>query len=425
MKLPWNRKYLIIAFHVIVTILAIYVLKYGIDFLAYILQNLVSIRDNILSGISWIISNTIVIILAFVFSYLLDPVVEFFQIKYDMFSIKFSIKKFIKNNSYNDDKYKEKTRFQGTLITYIIIFLAMFTLGGALVISINRVGSGSFIENLTLSVTNSVESFQSDLFKFYEKLEEFSKKNNIYEDYIAPKINDGVRIFTSFLYDLGNNTISIITAFGNGTINVLLSLVVCFYFLKDKHTIKKKFSSVCEAFLPKRVYSFNKNVLSDIHAVFSGYIRGTLLDASIMSVLISMSLYLIGVRFSMAIGIIAGFSNVIPYFGALMGFSLAIIISIVSGEPMQALYSTIAMFILQQIDTVFIVPKVVGESVKLSPILVIIALSIAGNLFGLWGMVFAVPVFATLKLFATRMYDRQITKKNLLVAMKTNHHSNN
>ena len=168
----------------------------------------------------------------------------------------------------------------------------------------------------------------------------------------------------------------------------------------------------------KKVYSFIKNSLGDIHAVFSGYIRGTLLDASIMAILISIGLSLINVKFAFIIGFISGFSNIIPYFGALMGFILAISVSLISGQPMQAVYSTIIMLILQQVDTIFIAPKVVGESVELSPVLVIIALSVAGQLFGLWGMVFAVPVFATIKLFASRIYERQKMKKEVEILFK-------
>lgn len=427
MKLPWNKKYLNISFHVIATILAIYVLKYGVDFLVYSLKNLVVIKDNILGGIGWIISNISVVILAFVFAYLLDPIAEFFQNRYDLYFSKYFTKKNKVSELESDDirEIDEKPRFQGTLITYIIIFSIIIILGSILVISINRVGNGSFVDNLTLTVTNSVESFQNDLLRFYDRVEEFINNRNIYDDYIAPKINDVVRVFSSFLYSIGNNAISIITALGNGIINVLLSLVVCFYFLKDKAIIKRKFSNFCEIFLPKRFYKFSRNILGDIHAVFSGYIRGTLLDASIMSVLISIALSMIGVKFAVLIGMIAGFSNVIPYFGALMGFALAIIVSIVSGEPMQAVYSSIAMFVLQQIDGVFIVPKVVGESVELSPILVIIALSVFGNLFGLWGMVFAVPVFATLKLFGGRVYERQKIKRDLKLAMKNGIEENN
>ena len=85
-----------------------------------------------------------------------------------------------------------------------------------------------------------------------------------------------------------------------------------------------------------------------------------------------------------------------------------------SGTPIKALYAAIIIIILQQLDGIVIGPKIVGDSVKLSPVLVIIALAIAGELFGLWGMIIAVPVFATIKLFAQRFYYRQKLKKELI-----------
>lgn len=422
MKLPWNKKYLIIGFHVVVTLVMIYALKYGIDFLAYVLKNLGIIADKVQSGIGWFLSTIIVIVIAFVFAYLLDPVVEFFQKKYDKLYDKhlkqkvenLKSKKINKKHKKAIETKDEKGRLEGTLLTYATIVLVFIILSTVLVNSISSGGSGNFVENVTTSIKTSVSGFQQDLINFYNKIEASLINNDIFEQYISPHINKIAKSFTSFIYDIGNNTISIISAVGNGIINVLISIVICFYFLKDKKSIKKSLENVGETFLPKKFYTGLKNSLGDVHAVFSGYIRGMLLDASIMAILISIVLSAIGLKFAVIIGIIAGFSNVIPYFGALVGFLLAICVALISGEPMQAVYATVGMLVLQQVDTIFIAPKVVGESVELSPVVVIIALSIAGNLFGLWGMVFAVPVFATIKLFASRIYQRRRLKKQLL-----------
>ncbi len=421
MKLPWNKKYLIISFHVVITLVMIYALKYGIDFLAYVLKNLSTIINNIQSGISWFLSTIIVVVIAFVFAYLLDPVVDFFQNKYENIYEKYLKEKFnnIKNNinlkkkNNKNIKIKEKGRLEGTILTYLVILLIIVIISTVLVNSISNSGAGSFLENITNSIKNSIYGFQQDLTRFYNKIDGELISNETFEEYISPHLNKITKTFTSFVYDIGNNIISITTAVGNGIINVLISIVVSFYFLKDKKVIKTKLENVCIVFLPKKFYNRLKDGLGDIHAVFSGYIRGMLLDASIMAILISIVLSLIGLKFAVIIGIISAFSNVIPYFGALVGFILAICVALISGEPMQALYASIGMLALQQIDTIFIQPKVVGESVELSPVIVIIALSIAGNLFGLWGMIFAVPVFATIKLFASRIYDRRKIKNNM------------
>ncbi|MFR4986902.1 MAG: AI-2E family transporter [Lachnospirales bacterium] len=421
MKLPWNKKYLIISFHIVVTLVMLYALKYGIDFLAYVLKNLGTIFENIQNGISWFLSTIIVVVIAFVIAYLLDPIVDFFQNKYEKIYETYLKEKVenIKNKRVNKkrsnkkEKIQPKGRLEGTILTYLSIVLVIVILSAVLVNSISKSGAGSFIDNLASSIKTSINGFQQDLTKFYNKIEGQLISNDIFENYISPHLNKLTKSFTSFVYDIGNNIISIITSIGNGIINLLISIVICFYFLKDKKIIKTKLENICITFLPKKFYDTLKDGLGDIHAVFSGYIRGMLLDASIMAILISIVLSAIGLKFSVIIGIISGFSNVIPYFGALVGFLLAISVAFISGEPMQALYATIGMLALQQVDTIFISPKVVGESVELSPVIVIIALSIAGNLFGLWGMVFAIPVFATIKLFASRIYTRRRLKKQI------------
>ena len=411
MKLPWNKKYLIVSFHIIVTLVMIYALKYGIDFLAYILKNLGTINQNIQDGIKWFLSTIIVVVLAFVFSYLLDPVVDFFQNIYDKYlkdKINIKIKK--KNKKTN----KEKGRLEGTILTYSTIILILVILSTLLINSINKSGAGSIVDNVTKTIKTSILGFQEDINNFYNEIDGKIVSSEFFDEYIAPHLTKITRTFTSFIYDIGNNIISIIKEIANGILNVVISFVISFYFLKDKEDIKQKIDNVCMTFLPKRFYTKLKYGLGDTHAVFSGYIRGMLLDAFIMATLISIVLSIIGLKFSIIIGIVSGFSNVIPYFGALVGFLLAISVAFISGEPMQALYATIGMVALQQVDTIFIAPKVVGESVELSPVVVIIALSIAGNLFGLWGMVFAIPVFATIKLFASRIYERRKLKKELL-----------
>ncbi|WP_317368006.1 AI-2E family transporter [uncultured Tyzzerella sp.] len=421
MKLPWNKKYLIISFHIVVTLVMLYALKYGIDFFAYVLKNLGIIFENIQNGLSWFLSTIIVVVIAFVLAYLLDPVVDFFQIKYEKVYDKYLKEKIekVKSNKKNKkrrnkkEKVETKGRLEGTILTYLSIVLVVVVLSMVLVNSISKSGAGSFIDNITTYITTSISGFQQDLLKFYNKIDGELISNEIFEEYISPHLNKITKSFSSFVYDIGNNIISIITNIGNGIVNVLISIVICFYFLKDKKVIKEKLENVCITFLPKRFYTVVKDGLGDVHAVFSGYIRGMLLDASIMAILISIVLSAIGLKFAVIIGIISGFSNVIPYFGALVGFLLAICVALISGEPMQALYATIGMIALQQVDTIFIAPKVVGESVELSPVVVIIALSITGNLFGLWGMVFAIPVFATIKLFSSRIYKRRRLKKQI------------
>ncbi len=422
MKLPWNKKYLIIAFHIIVTVILIYSLKYCIDFLVYVFSNMSVILGNISSILKWISSVFSVVIIAFIIAYLLDPIVEFFHRRYVRYILpklkdnKKKVKLLKKKKQKNTNNIEIRTF--GTIATYAIFLIFFIIIMYILVMKIKSSGSGNnILENITSSIKNSVSVFVNDFSNIYYKIESYLKTEGIF-DYISPQLNKFIALITNFISGMANGMIDIITSVANGIINIIISIVIAFYFLRDKATIKNKFEEIGITFLPRKIYRFIKNSLGDIHAVFSGYIRGTLLDASIMAILISISLSAIGVNFAVIIGFISGFSNIIPYFGALMGFILAISVSLISGEPINALYSTIVMLILQQIDTIFIAPKVIGESVELSPVLVLVSLFAAGKIFGLFGMIFAVPVFATIKLFATRIYERKKIKKEALKSFK-------
>ena len=276
-----------------------------------------------------------------------------------------------------------------------------------LIDKINGNSQEDFIENVIDFVNNTF----SDFSVIYENFEKFSKERGIY-GYVEEYMNSFTKELTYFVSNIGNGIVDFIYSFGSGFLNILIGFVIAFYFMRDKESIKYKFNEIFNAFVPHKFNKTIKNIFSDIDAVFSGYIRGQVIDASIMSVLIGGSLYIIDVDFAIIIGIVSGFANIIPYFGAVIAFVLAIIVTLLSGETIKALYAAIIIIVLQQLDGIVIGPKVVGESVKLSPVMVIIALAVAGELFGLWGMILAVPIFATIKLFAQRFYYRQKLKKN-------------
>ena len=107
---------------------------------------------------------------------------------------------------------------------------------------------------------------------------------------------------------------------------------------------------------------------------------------------------LLGVKYAVLLGFIIGLLNIIPYFGAIVGVIIAIIITIFTGGLGQALWMALIVIVLQQIDANIINPKILGTSLNLSPILVIFAVTVGGTYFGVIGMFLGVPVIAFLKL---------------------------
>ncbi len=131
------------------------------------------------------------------------------------------------------------------------------------------------------------------------------------------------------------------------------------------------------------------------------------MDAAIYGLLVSITLSILGMPYAFFIGFVSGFCNLIPYVGAFVAFTLSITIGLFSGNPMLAVYAAVAIFVLQQIDSIYIYPKCVSSNIDISPLLVILALTVGGSLFGVVGMLFAVPVTSLIKLLLGQFIDAQ------------------
>ena len=150
-----------------------------------------------------------------------------------------------------------------------------------------------------------------------------------------------------------------------------------------------------------------KRIFREVYSVFSGYLSGQMLDASIMAMLFSVTFMIVGLPHGVLLGLISGFSNLIPYFGAIMAFILAVFAGLLSGTPAKALYASILILLLQQVDSIFIVPKAVGRKVEMHPVLVLLSLAVFGRMFGFGGLLFAVPLGVLCKNFVLWLYERK------------------
>ena len=132
--------------------------------------------------------------------------------------------------------------------------------------------------------------------------------------------------------------------------------------------------------------------------IFFKFISGQLIDAVVVGILVTIAMSIIGVRYSILLGFMIGLFNIIPYFGAIIAVAISVLITIITGGLSQALIMAIVVIILQQIDSNIINPKIIGNSLEISPLLVIFAVTVGGAYFGVLGMFLAVPVAAVLKI---------------------------
>ena len=375
MRLPWNRKYMEISFHVVITVLILAVMV-GILFRLPDAKNVISetARDflAVFSPVFW----------AFFFSLLLEPLVSFWQRVCEKQGAGASV----------------NSRKMGTVFAYLTAGLFLFLLGSVLA---QRVGNADIQEIITQMV-EYIRRTGDILVLLNLKLAEMGVLSNVegilsfWTEQATTWAEMKLMQFTNTLPHIGGNLLDII-----------IGLAAAFYLLMEKEAFFSVCRSFSSVFLGERFTHMVRRGLQESYTVFSEYLSGQILDASIMTILFSAAFLLVGLPHAVFLGIVSGFSNLIPYFGAVVAIILAVVSGLLSGTPVKALYGAGLILLLQQIDSLFIVPRTVGKKVELHPALVILSLAVFGRAFGFWGLLLAVPLGALCKNFLFRLYERK------------------
>ncbi len=196
-----------------------------------------------------------------------------------------------------------------------------------------------------------------------------------------------------------------LTEYAKGAINVVTSIfnifvsfIVSVYLLAERKRILDFLKKLTKATCKKDTYQMISKYFNKSNEVFFSFIGGQVLDAFVVGVLTSIAMSILGVKYSVLLGFMIGLFNLIPYFGAIVAVGTAIIITVFTGGIGQAALMAVVVIILQQIDANIINPKIIGDSLSISPLLVIFAVTVGGAYFGVLGMFIAVPVFTVIKL---------------------------
>lgn len=186
----------------------------------------------------------------------------------------------------------------------------------------------------------------------------------------------------------------------NALLNILLVPVIAFFLLNETGILRKKIRDV----IPRDMLPHLNTAWSNISSTLSSVFRGQAIVAGVLALLYIIGLSIVGLKASIAIGLVAGICRIVPYFDVIVGgiLSLLIIISDFSGWG-QVIGVAGVFLTVQAIDGMIITPRVVGGGAGLHPLLVILSVLSFGHLFGFWGILFAVPVVAVAKVIITQV----------------------
>lgn len=178
-------------------------------------------------------------------------------------------------------------------------------------------------------------------------------------------------------------------------VNVLLALVFALYLLAKKEVVTAHLKNLAVTVLPPQNARRLLHVVTLTKQTFTNFVTGQLTEAVIIGVLCFLGMLILGIPYAGAVSAFVGATALIPVFGAWIGGGVGALL-ILLADPAKSLWFVVFLLILQQVEGNLIYPKVVGKSVGLPGLLVLMAVTLGGEAFGIGGMLFSVPVCAVL-----------------------------
>lgn len=203
----------------------------------------------------------------------------------------------------------------------------------------------------------------------------------------------------NYIYDLLKGMVSGIYSFFSKALIIVFAPILAVYIINDWEKIWLAFLNL----LPPAAKRDLTMLFSKIDAVLIAYLKGHLLVATLVGIFTGLAAVVIGVGYALVIGIIAGISNLVPYFGPILGGIPALILALAQSSR-AGIYMLIAIILIQQIEANLITPKIISEKLGMHPLAIVFSLLAGGELWGILGMLIAVPLVAILRIVLSYLY---------------------
>ncbi|MFA4931075.1 MAG: AI-2E family transporter [Patescibacteria group bacterium] len=274
-------------------------------------------------------------------------------------------------------------RLAAVTLICVIIFIIFALIGGVIL--------PPMIEQFGQLVTELPGKLQN-----YLTANDTENKIKLFHDWLVEKdLVDGFTRALELIYQqISNLSATIINqTFGviSGAIGIFTIIALTFYLLLEEEGIR----SFLLAVLPVKSQISAFKIWQKASVKTGNWLRGQLLISFTIGLLTYIGFSILGVKYPLVLAVIAGIANIVPYIGPIAGAIPAVLIALVQ-SPWLALGVIIVALLIQQIDSQFITPRIMGKFVGLSPVTIIVALLIGGTLAGVWGVILAIPISATI-----------------------------
>jgi len=318
---------------------------------------------------------------------ILSPFLMAFLIAYFVNPITRRINRLLFRESVNK-KYEKLHKIISLIIAYMIVIGFILLLLNFVIPQV--ISSISELVKQSPAMITSVQSFLSNL------SEDFPSINF---DAIEDFANDSLPTFLDYFKATMGNIVPWLYSAGISIISWLLNIVLAFviscYLMWDKNNLLNSAKRIVRAFFSKDTADKIISIAKECNTIFSGFIIGKAIDSLIIGILCFILMFILRLPYGALISLLVGVTNMIPYFGPLIGAIPGTLILLII-NPSQALIFVIMVFLLQQFDGAILGPKILGDSTGLQPIWIIFAITVGGSIAGVLGMFLGVPVVAVI-----------------------------
>ncbi|MEN2768868.1 AI-2E family transporter [Ornithinibacillus xuwenensis] len=247
----------------------------------------------------------------------------------------------------------------------------------------------NYVQQLWKDVTTSIEN--SFLGPYYD---------NAY-DWVVSNFSDIPGIVGSYIGNAFEGIQNVASTVTNFVVVLVTFPIILFFLLKDGD----RFKAYCLKLLPPKFRKDVNQILDNMDAQVGSYIQGQIIVATCIGILLYIGYLIIGLDYAITLAIIAAITSVVPYLGPTLSIIPAAIIAIVD-SPFMLLKLAIVWVIVQFLEGNFISPNIMGKTMKIHPLTIVIVLLVAGNLFGIIGVILGIPGYAILKVLVAYFYNK-------------------
>ena len=303
-------------------------------------------------------------------------------------------------------KRMKKVKLKHTLSVLIALLLFLIAVGGLMVLLIPSVIDSA------RNMYQSFSSYRGNLERYLNNINNFLAKLQIDTSRFSDTIEGWLGKAGEMIMKNMDKVLSTSVSVGSGFLNFLLGFVLMIYFLLGRESLLAGLERFRRAMLTKEQYDSHTSFFSRCNKIFVRFISLDLLDAIIIGVANAIFMLIMRMPYVPFISMVVGVTNLIPTFGPIVGAIISALILLLNGHPWLALIFIAFSIILQTIDSYVIKPKMFGDGFGIQGIWIVIAILIFGKMFGMTGMLLAVPLAAIISIIyheymLTQMEERK------------------